>query len=146
MASWLLKGAYRKDYPGDSRGELELRTNLATVPVVKVKVKATVRNLIEMEPGIFVLGVVRKGKGSTARVVLTATDGRNLEATALRLEKLTLAEKYVTLRSDEDGSKLVVGLQVAADARAGLIRGDVVVELDHPLAKVQRVLFNGFVR
>jgi hypothetical protein len=142
----MIRGTCRRDQPGDTNVELEFRTNLAATPVVKVKLRASVRNVVEMQPGIFTLGVVRKGKGTTARVAFTAIDGRPLEAVALRFEKLSLPEEHVQLRSTKEGAKLIVELEVAADAPPGLIRGDVVVELDHPGSKQQRVLFNGYVR
>jgi hypothetical protein len=64
----------------------------------------------------------------------------------MRLEKLSLPEQHFTLRQSEEGGKLVVEILVDDHAPKGLIRGDLVVTLDRPGIKDQRVLFNGFVR
>jgi hypothetical protein len=40
----------------------------------------------------------------------------------------------------------VVELQVAEAAPAGMLKGELVVELNHPQVKNRRVVWNGFVR
>jgi hypothetical protein len=89
---------------------------------------------------------VQKGKTGSAKVTFTTVDGKNLEATAMHVENLNVPEKFVTLRASKDGANLVVELEVAADAPLGLIKGDVVIDLDHPVVKQRRILFNAFVR
>ena len=79
-------------------------------------------------------------------VVFEPNDGFALEATALRFEKLSMAGEFVTATSRKDGNKLVVELQISDQAPTGMLKGDLVVELNHPLVKDKRIMFNGFVR
>lgn len=143
---WVIRGSLRQENLGDTHATLEFQTNIDKAPSFPLKVHAAVRRLVEMTPGFLAVGVVRKGHAKSARVTFTAVDGRNLEVVALRCEKLSLPEKFVALRASKDGPKVVVEVEVAADAPLGLLRGDVVVDFDQPAAGQQRVLFNGFVR
>lgn len=45
-----------------------------------------------------------------------------------------------------DGDNLVVHLHIKDGAPGGLLKGELVVELNHPVVKEKRILFNGYVR
>ena len=52
----------------------------------------------------------------------------------------------MTATQRKDGNKLIVDLTVAGNAPTGLVKGELVVKLNHPLIKEKRIVFNGFVR
>ena len=66
--------------------------------------------------------------------------------TGHHFEKLTASQDFLVVSSRQDGDKLVVVFEVSDKAPAGLLKGDLVVELNHPLVKEKRIMFNGFVR
>ena len=59
---------------------------------------------------------------------------------------MTLKPDFVTVSQRKDGENLVVELTVADNAPKGLVKGELVVKLNHPLIKEKRIMFNGFVR
>jgi hypothetical protein len=106
-----------------------------------------VQGPLEVKPGCFlVLGLVRKGTTLKKEIVFEPNDGSSLEATSFRFEKMQLGNEFVTASQHKDGNKLVVELAIADTAPTGLLKGDLVVELNHPLVKEKRIMFNGFVR
>lgn len=128
-------------------GVLKFRTNLNGAATFNVRVLAFVQGPLEVKPGGFLtLGLIRKGKPITKNIVFEPNDGLDLQATDLVFEKTSLAKQFIKATQRKDGNKLVVELSVANDAPTGLVKGELVVKLNHPLIKEKRIVFNGFVR
>jgi hypothetical protein len=145
-AVWVIQGALRLDTPGPTNLTLQFKTNQPAAPTLQLPLHANAQALVEVKPSILTVGRVKQGQGTKAKVTFTAADGRTLNATALRLENLNVAAEFVTLRSTHEGKDLVVELEVSEKAPIGLMKGDVVVDLDHPSVKQKRLAFNAFVR
>lgn len=146
--TWLIKGKYGPvsgDTPGG--GVLKFHTDVQGGATFTVPVAAMVQGPLEVKPGSFLtLGLVRKGVGLKREVVFEPTDGFQLASTELRFEKLQVAAEFVRATARQDGNNLVVELSVSENAPTGLLKGDLVVGLNHPLVKEKRIMFNGFVR
>jgi len=128
-------------------GVLKFRTNLNGAASFNVRVLAFVQGPLEVKPGGFLtLGLIRKGNASSKRIIFEPNDGIDLKATALEFEKSSLAKEFLSAKQFKDGSKLIVELSVAANAPKGLVKGELVVKLNHPLVTEKRIIFNGFVR
>jgi len=148
VTSWTIKGKYG---PVDSEmgggGQLKFFTDVRGESTFNVRVLAMVQGPLEVKPGCFlVLGLVRKGTALKKEIVFEPNDGSSLEAKSFRFEKMALGSEFVTASQHKDGNKLVVELAIADNAPTGLLKGDLVVELNHPLVKEKRIMFNGFVR
>jgi hypothetical protein len=114
---------------------------------VTVRVSAAILGPLELKPGTFLtLGMIRKGTKRIEKVFFEPNDNTDIDATSIRIENLTMDSKFVTTRKIKDGKKLIVELEVLDTAPAGLLRGDLVVELNHPAVPSKKILFNGFVR
>lgn len=144
VAVWRVRGTYGPVKTGQG-GLLKFATNLASQTSFTVSVTATVAQPIAITPGFLSLGLIRMREGKTAEIRFHANDGADLQAVRVSLEELSPAAKNVAYKARKDGKDLVVEIVVPADQPAGLVRGDLVVELDHA-AKTQRVLFSGYVR
>ncbi len=148
MATWTIKGTYgphSADVVGG--GVLKFNTDIQGQPALTVRVSASIQGPLEVKPGSFLtLGMIHRGTGRTERVTFEPNDGTDLDATEIRFERLTMDAKFVTFHKSKDGNKLIVELEVSKDAPTGLLRGDLVVELNHPAIKEKKILFNGFVR
>ncbi|MGK0205619.1 MAG: hypothetical protein ACI89X_005130 [Planctomycetota bacterium] len=128
-------------------GVLKFRTNLNGAATFNVRVLAFVQGPLEVKPGGFLtLGLIRKGKPITKNIIFEPNDGIDLKATDLVFEKTSLAKEFITATQRKDGDKLIIELSVANNAPAGLVKGELVVKLNHPLIKEKRIVFNGFVR
>ncbi len=143
---WLIKGSYRQDTMSAVNVLLEFQTNVPAEPTVHIRLQGVVKPVVELTPGFFALGKVSKTAGAKASLTIHAADGRDLQATSVHLEGVNVPEKFVTARTTKSGVDLVLELEVAPDAPIGLLRGGIVLELNHPGAPKQTVLFNGFVR
>ena len=128
-------------------GMLKFRTNMKNGASFNVRVLAFVQGPLEVKPGGFLtLGLIRKGKPVKKSITFTPNDGTDLKAVELLFEKMTLKPEFVSVTQRKDGDKLVVELTVADNAPKGLVKGELVVKLNHPLITEKRVMFNGFVR
>lgn len=149
LATWTIRGKYgpiTSEGPTGG-GVLKFTTDAKNDSSFLVRVMAMVKGPMEVKPGSFVaFGRIAKGTSRSEKIVFEPNDGQNLEATALRFEKLTLEQQFITAKTTKDGNKLVVEIEVSKDAPPGLVRGDLVVELNHPHVKEKRLMFNGFVR
>ncbi len=143
---WRVNGTFTAKTERVTGGVMKFRTDIAAARVVSVPVHAKVEALVEVAPGFVPLGTIHLGTKAIAAIRFIPHDGSDLQITALRLEKVNIADGLVTVHSHRDGDVLVIELEVDAAAPRGLVRGDVVVELNHPTLKSQRVQFNGFVR
>lgn len=148
VTSFLIKGKYgpvSEDCAGG--GVLKFRTDVQGGQTFQVRVSAVVQGPLEVKPGSFLtLGLIRKGNELKKEIVFEPNDETQIGAVEIKFEKMTMAEEFVKATSRQDGKKLVVELAVSDKAPAGLLRGDMVVSLNHPLVKEKRIMFNGFVR
>ena len=147
LVSWVIKGKYGPvDGETAGGGVLKFHTDVQNGASFTVRVIAMVQGPLEVKPGSFLsLGLIRKGKELKREIVFEPNDGAQLEATALTFEKVSIPDA-VTASSRRDGNKLVVELIVAEGSPVGMLKGDLVVGLNHPLVKEKRIMFNGFVR
>lgn len=128
-------------------GVLKFRTNLNGSATFNVRVLAFVQGPLEIKPGGFLtLGLIRKGQTVTKNIIFEPNDGTDLKATDLVFEKTSLAKEFITATQRKDGAKLIIDLSIAENAPTGLVKGELVVKLNHPLIKEKRIVFNGFVR
>ncbi len=108
---------------------------------------AFVQGPLEVKPGGFLsLGMIPKGKTVKKELVFEPNDGTKLEMTGYRVEKGSVGKEMLTVTAKKDGDKLVVSIEVSDKAPQGLLKGDLIVELNHPLMKEKKIIFNGFVR
>ncbi|MBL8754506.1 MAG: DUF1573 domain-containing protein [Planctomycetes bacterium] len=148
VVSWVIKGKYGPvDGETGGGGVLKFTTDVQGGASFNVRVLAFVQGPLEVKPGAFLtLGLIRKGTSLKKEVVFEPNDGKDLQAVSLKFEKLTLGSEFISATSRKDGNKLVVELAVSDQAPAGLLKGDLVVELNHPLVKDKKIMFNGFIR
>ena len=112
-----------------------------------VRISAMIKGPLDVKPGTFLtLGMIRKGKSKVSKVTLVPNDGTDLKADDIKFERLSVDPKFLIARQVKDGKNLVIELEVTADAPRGLLRGDMVLELNHPAIKRKKILFNGYVR
>lgn len=148
MTSFVIKGKYGPvDSESAGGGVLKFRTDVQGGQTFQVRVAAIVQGPLEIKPGQFLtLGLIRKGSELKKEVVIEPTDDFQLGATEIKFEKMSMGEEFVKATTRLDGKKVVVELAVSDKAPAGLLRGDMVVGLNHPQVKEKRIVFNGYVR
>lgn len=148
LAVWTIKGRYGpvgEDTAGG--GVLKFRTDVNGSSPFTVRVMAFVQGPLEVKPGGFLtLGMIRQGSALHKEVVFEPNDGSSLELTGYHFERLRGSEEWLKVTSSKDGNKLVIDFAVLEGAPSGLLKGDLVVELNHPLVKEKRIMFNGYVR
>ncbi|MBZ0151885.1 MAG: hypothetical protein K8J09_10170 [Planctomycetes bacterium] len=146
--SWLIKGKYGPvDGETAGGGVLKFFSDVNGSASFTVRVMAMVQGPLEVKPGGFLtLGLIRQGSELVREISFEPNDGIKLEATELRFEKATLASEFLSVTQRQDGDKLIVELHISDKAPKGLVKGDLVVALNHPLVKEKRIMFNGFVR
>lgn len=146
--AWLIKGKYGPvDGETAGGGVLKFYSDVNGSASFTVRVMAMVQGPLEVKPGGFLtLGLIRQGSELVREISFEPNDGIKLEATELRFEKATLASEFLSVTQRQDGDKLVVELHISDKAPKGLVKGDLVVALNHPLVKEKRIMFNGFVR
>lgn len=147
-ASWLVKGKYGPvDEQTGGGGVLRFHTDVPGNQTFTVRVMAFVQGPLEIKPGGFLpLGMIRQGNTLHKEITVEPNDGADLALTGFRFEKLQAADQYLKVSSKRDGLKLVVDFEVTDKAPQGLLKGELVIELNHPLVKEKRIMFNGFVR
>ena len=148
VARWTIAGAYSPS-SGDTLGGgvLKFYTDLENEPSFLVRVAAVVKGPLEIKPGTFLsLGMVRQGKAKTEKIVFQSNDGTALDAEEISFERLSVDAKFVVAKKTQEGNNLVIELEISGDAPKGLLRGDMVVQLNHPAIKRKKILFNGYIR
>lgn len=126
---------------------LKFRTNMQNAATFDVRVLAFIQGPLDVKPGGFLtMGLIRKGKSLTKSITFTPNDGTDLKVTEFAFEKMTLKPGIVTASQRKEGGNLIVDLAVSDEAPKGLVKGELVVKLNHPLIKEKRIMFNGFVR
>lgn len=147
-AVWTIKGKYGPlDGEAGGGGVLKFYSDIQGESSFLVRVMAFVQGPLEVKPGGFLpLGRIQKGTEFRKEVVFEPNDGTKLEATKMTFEKLTMEQEFLSATQKVVDGKLVVELVVSKQAPLGLLRGELLVELNHPLIKEKRIMFNGFVR
>ncbi|GAB4143087.1 MAG: hypothetical protein Fur0037_10650 [Planctomycetota bacterium] len=147
-AIWTISGTYGPlSSETGGGGVLRFFTNLPGMASFQVRVTAFVKGPLEIKPGTFLtLGLIRKGTSKSESVVFEPNDGSDLTAASVVFEKLTVPAEFVTAKTSKDGNKLVVTVEISSGCPSGLVRGDMVVNLNHPAIPQKRILFNGYVR
>jgi hypothetical protein len=149
IATWTIKGRYGpvgEETAGG--GVLKFHTDVNGGATFSVRVMAFVQGPLEVKPGGFLtLGMIRQGSSLHKEIVFEPNDGTSLELAGFRFEKLRGDDSsYLTVDATKDGNKLMLDFAVLESAPKGLLKGELVVELNHPLVKEKRILFNGYVR
>lgn len=147
-ATWTIKGKYGPvGAETTGGGVLKFYTDIRNEMSFNLRVMAFVQGPLEVKPGGFLtLGMIPKGKALKKEIVFEPNDGTKLEMTGFHFEKTSVTGDVLKVTSSKDGEKLVVAIEVSDQAPVGLLKGDLVVELNHPLMKEKRIMFNGFVR
>lgn len=146
--TWTIKGKYGPvDQDSQGGGVLKFHTDVQGSASFSVRVAAFVQGPLEIKPGAFLTyGLVRKGSSSKKEVAFEPNDEFDLQAASLTFDKLSVPQEALVVRTRKDGKKLLVELEISDKAPAGMVRGELVVGLNHPLVKEKRIMFNGFVR
>lgn len=146
--TWTIKGKYGPvDQDSQGGGVLKFYTDVQGSASFSVRVAAFVQGPLEVKPGAFLTyGLVRKGSSGKKEVVFEPNDEFDLQATSLTFDKLSVSPDALVARSRKDGKKLIVELEISDKAPGGMVKGELVVALNHPLVKEKRIMFNGFVR
>lgn len=146
VATWTIHGTFRATNLNLAASMLRFDTNIEKAKVLTIRCLANVIPPIEAQPRFVTLGTIKLGTKATGRIRLVSHDGQLPKVTSVRFERLNVPPNYLSMRTTNDGNDIVVEFEVAADTPAGVVQGDVVVNLDHPQLKQQRVPFNGFIR
>lgn len=148
VTSWVIKGRYGPvDGEIGGGGVLKFHTDIQGGATFNVRVLAFVQGPLEVKPGAFLtLGLIRKGNSMKKEIVFEPNDGTTIESSTIKFEKMTMSEEFVSASTRQDGNKLIVELLISDKAPTGLLKGDLVVGLTHPLVKEKKIMFNGFVR
>lgn len=148
-STWIIEGTYGPGVdPSSGGGVLRFLTDIEN-KVVEVRVIAYVTGPIEIEPNAFVqFGRVKRKEGMKKSVRIVPTDDFELDSSKVEVKGLTVDSKYVKVEAKRpaDENVVVVTIEILPNAPRALVRGDIVVHLNHPSAKTQELSFNGFVR
>ena len=146
-AVWIVEGTYGPDLdPASSGGIVQFKTDVEGRKV-GLRVMAWVEGPLEVKPGTFVpFGMIRKGQGATKEVEFVVNDDFDLQIEKVEFKNLSIDSSLVSSKTVKDGKNCKLEITISADAPRRLVRGDVVVTLNHPAAKTHELQFNGFVR
>ena len=144
-----IKGTYGPLEAGAGRGgrlefHVDQRGLTFTVPVI-----AFIEGPLTLAPGGFLaLGRIAKDTAVSKTVTIAAAGDYDLQVEGLEGKDLSFDKKFLNLSSvKNDAGAIEVTVEVSAGVPAGtVVRGEVVIHLNHPAARSQTILFNGFVR
>jgi hypothetical protein len=146
MRLWTIRGTFTSSVPGKAIGTmLKFKTSSKTHPSFDVRVYADVIQPIVITPAFAHLGAIRSTTGIKKSIRFHATNETDLQVVNLSFANLSGPAKGAQATSRKDGKDVIVDLVIPAGCGRGLLRGDLVVELNHQDSE-QRLLFNGFVR
>jgi hypothetical protein len=78
---------------------------------------------------------------------LEPTDSFELRVERLEARELSFDASFLELSAEQEAQSVRVTLRILPGIPRGtVVRGDVVVHLNHPAANTMTILFNGFVR
>ncbi len=147
LALWSIRGSYGPFQAGGGGAvQLKFGTSIPGESGFNLRIAARVAAAVEMTPGFLTIGRVDPKVGAKGLVRFHANDDSDLHAVAVKLANVTPDGAKVEATARKDGKDVVIDLVVPAGVPNGLLRGDLLVELDHATSKSFKVLFNGFVR
>jgi len=115
---------------------------------VHLNVIATITGPVDIRPGTFIsFGKIRKGEGAERQITIIPNGDFKVEVSKIEFIDLTLDKKYLSASSKQQGKELVVTVKIAKEAKgAFLVRGKMVLHLNHPAIKTKKFNFNGILR
>ena len=115
---------------------------------VTFNVIATITGPVTVHPGSFLsFGKIRKGKGAERQIVFSPNGKYDLKLEKVEFPKLTIDRKYISAVSEKQGEALVVTIKIAPEVQgAYLVRGSIVLQLNHPAYQAKKFNFNGILR
>ena len=147
ISVWTIRGTYGPYEAGKGgAATLKFSTNLKEQTSVDLRVNGVVALPVSVWPGFLTMGRIDPTAEKRMQVRFHANDGTDLEATKVTFANLSPQAAKVESKVTKDGKDVLVEVVVPIGATVGLLRGDLLVELNHPKASSFKVLFNGFVR
>ncbi|MBK8977956.1 MAG: hypothetical protein IPM29_18775 [Planctomycetes bacterium] len=146
-AIWTIEGVYGPNVdPSAGGGIVELFTNVEGRKI-PLRVMAWVEGPLEVRPSTFIpFGRIRQGEGASKTVEFEATDDFDLQIESVEFRNLSVEESLVTAVTSKDGKVCKLEIRISPEVSRRLVRGDVIVRLNHPAAEVKELQFNGYVR
>jgi hypothetical protein len=147
-AVWTIHGTYGPiASEAGGGGALKFYTDLKGETTFMVRVQALVTGPLDVKPGSFLpLGRIKKGTARSEKITFEPNDGSDLDATSVKFDDSSVDVKFLSYKTTKDGKKLIVEIEVSKDAPTGLLKGTVVVGLNHAAVKERKITFNGFIR
>ena len=149
VPTYTISGTYGPvDSGATSGGSLVFRTDQKDLSFT-INVIAFVQGPLTMEPSGFVaLGRIRKDTSASKTINIIPSGGFDLQVEKLEWKELSFDEEFLEVTSAKNDSGVVeVTVRILAGIPAGtIVRGEVLVHLNHPAARSESILFNGFVR
>ncbi|MCA8948724.1 MAG: hypothetical protein KDE27_04435 [Planctomycetes bacterium] len=147
LTVWKVRGTYGPNPSGRGQGgTLKFATDVAAMSSFSVRIDAEVALPVAVTPGFLPIGRVDPAAGATAKVVLHANDGSDLNVLSVELAGVSPKTVALETRVTKSGKDVVVEIVVPKGVPRGLLKGELQVELDHANAPQHKVLFNAFVR
>ena len=146
--AWKVEGTFGpKADPGAGGATIKFKTDWEDKEVV-MTVVAQVTGPITVMPGSFLsFKKIRRGEGSEQKVTFTPNGDFELNMTNVEFPKLNFDQKYITAIADHVGKDLIVTVKISPEIKGTvLLRGSMIVHLDHPAAKRVKFDFNGILR
>lgn len=115
---------------------------------VQLNVIATITGPVDIKPGTFLsFGKIRKGKGAERKITITPNGDFKIDVTKIEFVDLTLDQKYITATAKHVGKDLVITVNILPEAKgAFLVRGKMILYLNHPAIETKKFNFNGILR
>ncbi|MCB9868346.1 MAG: hypothetical protein H6837_00725 [Planctomycetes bacterium] len=115
---------------------------------VRLSVIATVSGPVTIEPGTFLsFGKIRRGEGAVQKVTIKPNGDFKLALKSVEFPRLTFDKKYISATGELVGKDLVVSVKIAPEVRGPmLVRGAMVLSLNHPAVQGKQFTFNGILR
>lgn len=146
--AWKVEGTFGPNADPKSGGAaLKFKTDWKGREV-QLNVIATITGPVSIDPGTFIsFGKIRKGEGSERKITITPNGDFKIEATKIEFQDTTLDAKYISATAVQDGKNLVVTVKIAKEAEgAFLVRGKMILHLNHPAIGTKKFNFNGILR
>ncbi len=148
--AWEVSGTFGpKADPKSGGAAIKFKTDLDD-KVVTFTLIANVVGPVSVKPGTFIpFGRVTKAKGSERQVTISPNGKFELQVQKVEFERLKIDRKYLEVTHEKKGKDVVVTLRVLpvpGAKRLLLMRGVMIVHLNHPAVKTQRFSFNGILR